>query len=79
MANTIEKLLKKIKRNANKQDLHSFTANFNGGKVFVNYAYKFNITVFRFTKTDDIIEHYSFNLEDAKNFLENLGINDVSI
>ena len=71
----IKKLLEKCKRNKYKPDLHSFTAIIKNGKVFVNYAESFNITVIKFTKGDDEREHYSLNLPKTIELLEQLEIN----
>lgn len=75
----IEKILKKCKRNANKPDLHSFVADFNGGRVFVNYVYKFDITLFRFKNMEDIREYYLLNFKEALEFLTKLNIKNISM
>jgi hypothetical protein len=75
----IENVLKKCKRNANKPDLHSFTADFDGGKVYVHYAYDFNILLFRFSKNEDIREHYNFKLKETTDFLTKLNIKNISM
>ena len=75
----IERLLKKLKRNANKPDLHSFVADFDGGKVFVNYVYNFNIVLIRYTSGEDIREHYTLDTKQAVEFLTKLGIKNISI
>lgn len=76
----IKTILKNCKKNANKCDLHSFTADYSGGRVFVNYAYNFNIIIFIFNKEfKDIRKHYSLNLEQTALLLTKLKIKNISL
>ena len=75
----IDTILKKCKRNKCKPDLHSFTAEIKNGKVFVNYAESFNITVIKFAKDDDKREHYNLNLPKTIDLLEKFEINIDSV
>lgn len=79
MEDKIKKLLEKCKRNKNKPDLHSFTARIKNGKVFVNYAEVFNITVIKFTSGEDTREHYNLNLPKTIELLEQLEIDIDSV